>query len=299
MTDLTFPEFHPGEVWLVGAGPGDPRLLTLLAVHALRSGDVIVHDELIDRRVLEFASAGAEIMSAGKRGGKPSAHQADINERLVELARAGRKVVRLKGGDPFVFGRGGEEAITLARAGVPFRIVPGLTSGLTAAALAGIPATTRQTNHAVILATGHRALDDEAMRDWAAMARTGQPIIFYMAISNLDRICTVLRDAGMEVVYTGLHRTPEEVVTAAVQEDVDVLGISLLSGTHMTAFPNMLKLLENEGADDIIVVGGGVIPENDAQTLKTQGVAAILSQDTPPAQIVETIRQLVAERGPR
>ena len=112
-------------------------------------------------------------------------------------------------------------------------------------------------------------------------------------------VARCLRDAGMEVVYTGLHRTPEEVVTAAVQEDVDVLGISLLSGTHMTAFPNLLKLLENEGADDIIVVGGGVIPENDAQTLKTQGVAAILSQDTPPAQIVETIQQLVAERGPR
>lgn len=112
-------------------------------------------------------------------------------------------------------------------------------------------------------------------------------------------VARCLRDAGMEVVYTGLHRTPEEVVTAAVQEDVDVLGVSLLSGTHMSAFPNLLKLLEAEGADDIIVVGGGVIPDEDAAVLKTQGVAAILSQDTPPAQIVDTLQQLVAERGPR
>ena len=112
-------------------------------------------------------------------------------------------------------------------------------------------------------------------------------------------VARCLRDAGMEVVYTGLHRTPEEVVTTAVQEDVDVLGISLLSGTHMSAFPNILKLLENEGADDIIVVGGGVISEQDSQALKEQGVAAILSQDTPPEQIVDTIRQLVERRGPR
>lgn len=197
MKELSFPTFRGGEVWLVGAGPGDPRLLTLFAVHALRSGDVIVHDELIDRRVLDFAAPGTSIQSAGKRGGKPSPHQADINDQLIALAREGRKVVRLKGGDPFVFGRGGEETQALADAGIPFRIIPGLTSGLTAAALAGIPATTRQSNHAVILATGHRALDERAMRDWEAMARTGQPIIFYMAMSNLPRICEVLTGAGL------------------------------------------------------------------------------------------------------
>jgi len=209
MTELAFPEFHPGEVWLVGAGPGDPRLLTLMAVHALRSGDAVVHDELIDRRVLDFATPGALIQSAGKRGGKPSPHQSDINERLIALAREGRKVVRLKGGDPFVFGRGGEEAQALAHAGIPFRIVPGLTSGLAAAALAGVPATTRETNHAVILATGHRALDDVATRDWEAMARTGQPIILYMAMSNLERISQVFIDAGMPAT------TPTIVIASA------------------------------------------------------------------------------------
>jgi uroporphyrin-III C-methyltransferase len=197
MTDLAFPEFRPGEVWLVGAGPGDPRLLTLMALHALRSGDVVVHDELIDKSVLSLTAPGTVIQGAGKRGGKPSPHQSDINERLIALAREGRKVVRLKGGDPFVFGRGGEEAQALAQAGIRFRIVPGITSGLAAAALAGIPATTRETNHAVILATGHRALDETSVRDWEAMARTGQPIILYMAMSNLAQIADVFLGAGL------------------------------------------------------------------------------------------------------
>jgi uroporphyrin-III C-methyltransferase len=193
-----FPVLAPGEVWLVGAGPGDPRLLTLMALHALRSAEAIVHDALIDARILNLASDGATLYSAGKRGGKPSPHQSDINERVVALARGGKRVVRLKGGDPFVFGRGGEEAQALARAGIQFRIVPGLTSGLSAAALAGIPATTRETNHAVILATGHRAIDEGSMRDWEAIARTGQPVILYMAMSHLGEISEAFLRAGMK-----------------------------------------------------------------------------------------------------
>jgi uroporphyrin-III C-methyltransferase len=204
-----FPEFKPGEVWLVGAGPGDPRLLTLMAVHALRSADIVVHDALIDMRVLELVAPGASILSAGKRGGTPSPHQADINEQVIALAQQGRKVVRLKGGDPFVFGRGGEEALALARAGVPFRVVPGLTAGLSAAALAGIPATSRATNHAVILATGHRAVDDRAAREWEALARTGQPIVLYMSMSNLGEIAAAFLRAGMS------PDTPATVIASA------------------------------------------------------------------------------------
>ena len=192
-----FPAFNPGEVWLVGAGPGDPRLLTLMAVHALRSCDVVVHDELIDPRVLGYLRPGADIEAAGKRGGKPSPHQSDINERLIALAGERKRVLRLKGGDPFVFGRGGEEALSLARAGVRFRIVPGLTSGLAGAALAGIPATTRETNHAVILATGHRAIDEHSAREWEAIARTGQPVILYMAMSHLGEIAGAFMRGGM------------------------------------------------------------------------------------------------------
>ncbi|MEP6655748.1 MAG: cobalamin B12-binding domain-containing protein [Betaproteobacteria bacterium] len=112
-------------------------------------------------------------------------------------------------------------------------------------------------------------------------------------------VARTLRDAGMDVIYTGLHRTPEEVVDAAVQEDVDVIGISILSGAHMTVFPRLVKLLGERGADDILVVGGGVIPDDDVRALKGLGVREILLQDTPPDAIVAMIRRIVAERGPR
>ncbi len=191
------PDMAPGEVWLVGAGPGDPRLLTVMAIHALRVADTIVHDALVDARILRLARDGAEIHFAGKRGGRPSPLQRDINERIVAEAKKGRRVLRLKGGDPFVFGRGGEEANALVRAGIPFRIVPGLTSGLAAPALAGIPATTRETNHAVILAAGHRAEGESAARAWESLAATGQPIILYMALAQLDEIAAAFLRGGL------------------------------------------------------------------------------------------------------
>lgn len=216
-----FPQMQAGEVWLVGAGPGDPRLLTLMAVHALRNADVIVHDALIDPRVLSLARAEAHIHGAGKRGGKPSPTQRDITEQLIAFARDGQKVVRLKGGDPFVFGRGGEEAKALADAQIPFRIVPGLTAGLAAAALAGIPATTRETNHAVILATGHRALDEPSLRSWEALARTGQPIIVYMGISKLAQIAEAFLRAGLD------PHTPVAIIASATFPEERILETEL------------------------------------------------------------------------
>jgi uroporphyrin-III C-methyltransferase len=189
------PLFAPGHVWLAGAGPGDPGLLTLDALAGLAQADVVVHDALVDERVLALAGAQAQLEFAGKRGGKPSAAQADISERLVGLARAGNRVLRLKGGDPFVFGRGGEEAMTLAAAGVPFRIIPGVTAGLAALAAAGIPATLRGTNRAVIFAAGHGADEDF---DWAPLAHTGQPIVLYMVMHNLGQIAASLMTAGLD-----------------------------------------------------------------------------------------------------
>jgi methylmalonyl-CoA mutase C-terminal domain/subunit len=128
-------------------------------------------------------------------------------------------------------------------------------------------------------------------------------IIAKVGLDGHDRgvkiVARALRDAGMDVIYTGLHRTAEEVVDAAVQEDVDVLGVSLLSGAHMTIFPKILQLLKNKGADDILVVGGGVMSDEDATALKKMGVKEILLQDTPPEMIVSTIRRLVVERGPK
>ncbi len=191
------PEFPPGEVWLAGAGPGDPRLLTLLALHALSAADDIVYDALVDARVLALARGDAQRVFAGKRGGRPSPGQRDINEVLIERARAGRRVLRLKGGDPFVFGRGWDEALALTEAGIRFRIIPGLTSGLAAAALAGIPATTRDTNHAVVLAAGHRAEEVRSAADWQSLAQFGQPIVLYMPMSQLAEITAALQQGGL------------------------------------------------------------------------------------------------------
>jgi uroporphyrin-III C-methyltransferase len=188
------PVLMPGHVWLAGAGPGDPGLLTLDALAGLQQADVVVHDALVDQRLLALASKHARLEFAGKRGGKPSALQADICQRLIVLARGGRRVLRLKGGDPFVFGRGGEEAMALAAAHVPFRVIPGVTAGLAALAAASIPATLRGVNRAVIFAAGHGADEDF---DWAKLARAGQPIVLYMVMHNLDRIAGALMAAGL------------------------------------------------------------------------------------------------------
>jgi len=192
-----FPDFLPGHVWLVGAGPGDPGLLTLLALHALRSADIVVYDALVDKRIVALAREGALLEPAGKRGGKPSPSQPDISRRLVELARQGLRVLRLKGGDPFVFGRGAEEAETLAASGVPFRVVPGITAGVGGLAYAGIPATARDANSAIAFVTGHDAegaVPDTL--DWPALARSVPVLVVYMALSHLDEIVNRLIAAG-------------------------------------------------------------------------------------------------------
>lgn len=194
------PELPAGHVWLAGAGPGDPGLLTLHALSALGQADVVVHDALVDRRILDLARPGAELVFAGKRGGRPSADQADIAATLVALARAGRRVLRLKGGDPYVFGRGGEEALALAAAGIPFRVIAGVTAGIGGLAAALIPATLRGVNQALVFATGHAAEEGDAAAsvDWAALAKLGQPIVIYMALSHVAAIAKKLLDGGMD-----------------------------------------------------------------------------------------------------
>ncbi|MFQ5974294.1 MAG: uroporphyrinogen-III C-methyltransferase [Alphaproteobacteria bacterium] len=193
------PDLEPGWVWLVGAGPGDPGLLTVLGHRALGQADVVVYDALVDRRILRLARPGALFEFAGKRGGRPSPSQPDISARLVRLAREGRRVLRLKGGDPFVFGRGGEEALALVAAGVPFRIVPGITAGTGGLAYAGIPPTHRDTNSAVTFVTGHnvtgRVSDD---LNWPALALGAPVLVFYMALKHLDRIVARLVENGRD-----------------------------------------------------------------------------------------------------
>lgn len=237
-----FPDFPPGEVWLAGAGPGDPGLLTLHALHALRMADDIVHDALVDPRILELAGQQAKLFFAGKRGGKPSAQQGDINDLLIERARMQRRVLRLKGGDPFVFGRGGEEALALVRAGIRFRIIPGITSGLAAAALAGIPATTRDTNHAIILMAGSRAADGSSVAEWEKLAAVGQPVIIYMPMANLRDIMSAFERGGMA------RNTPAVVISSSTTSEERIIETSLgMAATDAAA--------HKIGAPAIVIVG--------------------------------------------
>lgn len=215
---LDLPAFEPGWVWLVGAGPGDPGLITLLAHHGLAQADVVVYDALVDDRILAMARAEAELIYAGKRGGKPSPKQPDISKRLIQLAQQGKRVLRLKGGDPLVFGRGGEEALALVAAQVPFRIVPGITAGIGGLAYAGIPTTHRDTNHTVTFVTGHAAGGDMPDTiDWAALAKGSGAIVLYMALKHLDRITG-------QLIAGGLHpSTPVAVVSNAATDEQRVL----------------------------------------------------------------------------
>lgn len=198
LPDHQWPTLEPGWVWLCGAGPGDPGLLTLHALNALRQADAIVYDALVDERILDWAPE-AEKIYAGKRGGKPSAKQRDISLRLVELAQAGRRVLRLKGGDPFVFGRGGEEAQTLVQHGVRLRIIPGISAGIGGLAYAGIPVTHRDVNQSVTFVTGHdQSGATPSSLDWAAISRGSQVIVIYMGMKHAGAIAGALLAAGRD-----------------------------------------------------------------------------------------------------
>jgi uroporphyrin-III C-methyltransferase len=232
---ILLPDLEPGWVWLVGAGPGDPGLLSLLGAHALRQADVVVYDALVDTRILSLARPGAQLEYAGKRGGRPSPTQPDISAQLVRHARAGLRVLRLKGGDPFVFGRGGEEALALVAAGLPFRIVPGITSGIGGLAYAGIPVTHRDTNQVVTFVTGHGVTGEiPDGLDWPALAHGSPALVLYMATKHLGAIAERLIAAGrrpdepvavvsraatdqQRVVETTLGRAAADVAAAALE----------------------------------------------------------------------------------
>lgn len=226
MMDLLFdlPTFDRGTVWLAGAGPGDPGLLSLLAWHGLAHADAVVYDALVANDILKGVRDGAELIYAGKRGGKPSPKQDDISERLIELARENKRVLRLKGGDPFVFGRGGEEAQALVKAKVPFRIVPGISAGIGGLAYAGIPLTHRATNSVVTFLTGHDAKGvTPSAVDWSAIARGSQVIVLYMALRNLGEITARLLAAGRRpeepVALVSRASLPDQAVTVTTLAD--------------------------------------------------------------------------------
>lgn len=217
-----WPELKPGWVWLVGAGPGDPGLLTLHALNALRQADVIVYDALVQKVILDWARPDAEVIYAGKRGGKPSANQRDISLQLVDHARAGKRVLRLKGGDPFVFGRGGEEGQTLVQHEIPIRIIPGISAGIGGLAYAGIPVTHRDVNQSVTFVTGHdQSGNATSSLDWKAISKGSQVIVIYMGMKHLDRIRSELITAGRA------GEEPVAIVTNATTPDQRVLETTL------------------------------------------------------------------------
>jgi uroporphyrin-III C-methyltransferase len=193
---LSLPRLEAGWVWLAGAGPGDPGLAALHTLVAIADADVIFTDALVNPALLTLARPDAEIVDSGKRGGKPSPSQETISRRLVLAARRGKKVLRLKGGDPFVFGRGGEEALALVRAGIPFRVVPGVTAGIGGLAYAGIPVTHRDVNQAVTFVTGSGAGGKAPDLDWQAIAKGSPTIVLYMARRHAGEIAGKLIAAG-------------------------------------------------------------------------------------------------------
>lgn len=203
-----------GKVYLVGAGPGDPELLTLKAARAIARADVLLVDDLVNDAILEHARADARIVHVGKRGGCTSTPQAFIEKLMINEARGGHTVVRLKGGDPMIFGRGGEERAHLIAEGIEVEVINGITSGLLAATSIGVPLTHRDDTHGVILVTGHgkSAEDGEARVDWRALAATGMTLVIYMGMAKSEFIQSELLAAGLSA------RLPVAIVTSAGTE---------------------------------------------------------------------------------
>lgn len=274
----SLPTLEKGWVWLAGAGPGDPGLVSLLTLQGLRQADVVVYDALVSPEILDFAGPDAVREYAGKRGGQPSLRQKDISERLVELALAGKRILRLKGGDPLVFGRGGEEARHLVRAGVPFRIIPGITAGVGGLAYAGIPLTDRHTNSAVTFLTGH-GVDGGLAKDidWDALAKASPVIVVYMALGRLEMIADQFMKSG--------RRRDEAVaiISRATTKDQIVLETTLencaadVQKTPLKA-PAMIVIGENvklrAGLDWLGAMSGRAL-DDDVSGITAQGNRAL------------------------
>ena len=259
------PLLREGEVWLVGAGPSDPSMLTVQALAALGQADVVVHDALVDRRILELISPATERIFVGKRGGRPSIAQKDITALLIRLSREMRRVVRLKGGHPCVFAHGAEETLALAKAGIRFRVIEGLTSGLAALTAAGIPATIRGVNHAVTLVAGHHSESAPAHApSWSSLARSGQPLVVYMALKNIAAITR-------ELLAGGLPNSTPAAMIAAVGTAAERVIVAPLE-----AIPQ--AVLDAELSPPAILVVGGIVPHR----AKLQALAAACSGHTYP-----------------
>jgi uroporphyrin-III C-methyltransferase len=242
-----------GQVWLVGAGPGDPDLLTIKALKVLRTADVVVHDGLVSDEILALAPEGARRISVAKRKSRHSYAQDEINRMLVAFAQDGLTVVRLKGGDPFIFGRGGEELEACREAGVECHIVPGVTAALAAGASAGAPLTHRGQAQAVTFVTGHAAQGAEPDLDWASLARANQTVVIYMGLSQATAIAARLMAAGRDAA------TPALIVENASRADERRLGTTLGGMAEAAANLNGPALLIVGEAMALAQAGGGAV----------------------------------------
>ena len=226
-----------GAVWLVGAGPGDPELLTIKALKALQAAEVVVHDGLVSDEILDLAPGAARRISVAKRKSRHSYAQDEINRMLVAFAQEGLNVVRLKGGDPFIFGRGGEELEACREAGVECHIIPGVTAALAASANAGAPLTHRGAAQAVTFVTGHAAAGAEPDLDWTSLAKANQTVVIYMGLSMAPGISARLIEAGRAgatpaLIVENASRADERRITTTLaglpQAAADVAGPALL-----------------------------------------------------------------------
>ena len=236
------PAVPPGRVTLVGAGPGDPDLLTVKAARALREASLVLYDHLVGEAVLALVPDSAERIYVGKESSRHTLPQEDIIALMCRLAASGRPLVRLKGGDCYIFGRGGEEAQALARAGIPFDVVPGITAAQAAGACAGIPLTHRDHAGTLVLATGHLRGDNDTALDWPLLARPRQTVVFYMGVATLPTICAQLAAHGLPPT------TP-----AAIVERASLPDQRCLTGT-LASLPS-LAASEGVKAPALIVVG--------------------------------------------
>ena len=262
-----------GKVYLIGAGPGDPKLLTVKASEVLGRCDVIVYDYLVNPEVLVYSRRGAELIYVGKRAGEPSSTQDEINRILIERARRGEIVARLKGGDPFIFGRGGEEAEALVEANIPWEVVPGVSAGIAGAAYAGIPLTHRDYSSSVAFITGHTRRNRTEGIDWSRAAHAAETLVVFMCAETIAGIARQLIQHGREL------RTPIAIIRWATYEHQEIYSGTL---EEVAALDAVSGVCSAQIAPPAIAVVGDVVNLKDK--LHWFGLPAFGIADAEPVE---------------